>query len=276
MKTKRSEPIKFVVTNKDEIKVYDLQSFSNTVKHFELEQGTFIEIAWLTNDSDSIVTRPVYAKNDPEFKKIKELIISKFPTRQDFLNKYATKQVSLHNEMKYNDDFIKSINNPTEEMKLEVVKLNWRAIKHIANPSEEIQLEAVKQNGLAIQYLNNPTKEVQLEALKQNIDVIQYIKNPTEEMQLAAVVSNSSLIQYIENPSEALQLVAVNKDGDAIKYIKNPSEKLKLKAFESKILSETRKKYDLDIFGIFEEDVDHIKSLLDDPTFLTLSKKENS
>jgi hypothetical protein len=75
--------------------------------------------------------------NSIVFKKVRESILSMYPTRKDFLNKYMT-----------------------EEVQLRMVKKNGFNIYYIDNPSEVVQLEAVKQHPLVIDYIKNPAQKV--------------------------------------------------------------------------------------------------------------------
>lgn len=120
--------------------------------------------------------------------------------------------------------------NPTEKIQMLAVKKNGSLIKHITQPSERVQSEAVKNYTPAIKYIKNPTEAVQLLAISQDAELIEYIENPTEDAQLSSVLKNKSLIKYIKNPTEKTQLIAVTIDPFAIKYITEPTEKVQLRS----------------------------------------------
>ena len=126
----------FLVTDKGEIKVYDMLSHSKTVEHYKLKPETYREAEWIGNESGWLSVR--YLDTDSiVFKKAYESIINMFPTRQDFLDKYFT-----------------------DEVQLNMVKQSPYVIQYIKNPSEAVQLEAVQKNDWAIEYIKNPTQKV--------------------------------------------------------------------------------------------------------------------
>ena len=130
---------------------------------------------------------------------------------------------------------IKDINNPSEKLKLFVVKQDGYSIQYIDSPSEEVQLAAVTQNGFAIQFIENPSEQVKLVAVTKNGHTIRFIENPSEEVQLAAVANDAYSILYIKNPSEKVQLAAVQRSIYAIEYIKNPSEQVQLAVVQKNV-----------------------------------------
>ena len=72
-----------------------------------------------------------------------------------------------------------SLNEQSEEVQLEMVRMDGSYIQYIDNPSEQVQLETVKKYGNNIEYIENPSEQVQLEAVRQNGNAIQYINNPS-------------------------------------------------------------------------------------------------
>ena len=67
---------------------------------------------------------------------------------------------TLDKQVYNNGELIKFIDNPSEELQLEVVKKNGYSIKFIENPSERVQLAAVEKDPYSIQYIQNPTEKV--------------------------------------------------------------------------------------------------------------------
>ena len=192
----------FLITNTGEIKVYDMLSHSNTTEHFKLKPETYREVEWIANNPEFLTVR--YLDTDSiVFKKARESILSMYPTRKDFLNKYFT-----------------------EEVQLNMVKQTSFAIQYIDNPSKAVQLAAVKQDCYTIEYIKNPTQKVKLVAVKQHGCAIRHIKNPSEKIQLAAIQEDFSAVQFIDNLSEEMQLAAVKKSVIALRFIKNPTQKV--------------------------------------------------
>lgn len=95
---------------------------------------------------------------------------------------------------------IKYIENPSEELQLMAIELNYNVYKYINNPTKEVSaLFAVSKNPYNIQYISNPSERVQLAAVKQKGDSIQFIKEPTNDVQLESLKSDISNCNYIEN-----------------------------------------------------------------------------
>jgi hypothetical protein len=127
----------FLVTDKGEIKVFDMLSHDNTAEHFKLEPETYREAEWTTNNPKSL-TITIRDTDSIIFKKARESILNMFPTRQVFLDKYFTKKLQLL-----------------------MVKKNCWDIQYIDDPSETIQLAAVKENSYTLEYIENPTQKVE-------------------------------------------------------------------------------------------------------------------
>ena len=134
------------------------------------------------------------------------------------------------NAVKVNPYTIQYLKSPSEVVQLEAVKNSGHVIDYIKNPSEAVQLQAIRQNLSAIRYIADPSEAMQLQVIRENELAIQYIDKPSEAVQLQAVKENGFVIQYIQNPSETVQLEAVKQNGSAIEYIENPSEAVQLQA----------------------------------------------
>ena len=87
----------------------------------------------------------------------------------------------------------------------DMVIISPNYIKYIENPSEQVQLVAVQEDGHSIQYIQNPSEQAQLAAVNQNGNSIQFIQNPSEQVQLAAVQEDGYSIKYIENPTDKVK-----------------------------------------------------------------------
>lgn len=147
--------------------------------------------------------------------------------------------------IKKNPWYINSIENPSEDVQLALVKCAPGLIGEINtdNPSEAVQIAALQsakedkdyvgQVMHEIQRRFQPSEKVKWLAVKISPDAIEYIDNPSEELLQYAIQHGSvGAIKHIDNPPEEMQLAAVNKRGDFISYIKNPSEKVKWTAIK--------------------------------------------
>ena len=127
----------FVITDKGKILVHDMLSHAETAKVFKLIPDTYREVEWVKNDNGESLTVRFLDTDSIIFKKAKDSILSHYPNRSNFLDKFFTKAVQLT-----------------------AVKQYGNAIEYITNPSEAVQLAAVKQYGCAINYIKNPSEAV--------------------------------------------------------------------------------------------------------------------
>jgi hypothetical protein len=79
-------------------------------------------------------------------------------------------------------ELIGFIDNPSEELRLVVVKKRPSSIKYIQNPTEEVGLAVVEKDPYSIKYIQNPTERVQLTAVEKDPRSIQFIKKPTQRV----------------------------------------------------------------------------------------------
>lgn len=130
--------------------------------------------------------------------------------------------------IKKNGESIRSVVNPSEEMRIAAIKQNGNNIKYLDMPNENEQLEAIKQNIHSLQYINNQFETVQLTAIKLNKEAIFHLKNPSENVLIEAIKNDKYSFMYLSRYSNTkVQFEAVKQDGELIKYIKNPSEDIK-------------------------------------------------
>jgi hypothetical protein len=161
------------------------------------------------------------------------------------------------------------INNPSEDLLLQIVRNDGWAISELINNgfnvSKKVLLAAVNSKPAAIEAIQNPDEDVQLMAVDTDPFAIMFITpqhsitprvlelyksktyedytfpidiksigNPTEEQQLEALIMNPWTIKDIINkgikPSEAVQIRALEGDPSLIRFIKNPSENVQLTA----------------------------------------------
>ena len=69
-------------------------------------------------------------------------------------------EYSLDKQVYNMGELIQFIPNPSEKLKLAVVKKNGWAIKYIQNPSEKVQLAAIRRNSYSIRFIQNPSERV--------------------------------------------------------------------------------------------------------------------
>ncbi|CDI49440.1 hypothetical protein [Clostridium tetani] len=100
--------------------------------------------------------------------------------------------------------YIKSVENPTEEMCIYAVKKDADAIKYIKNPSNEIIILAVKKDWSYIKHIKNPSFEVQLKAVKAREQAMIYIKELTEEKVRSFLKVNFKVVKYLNKDYEDL------------------------------------------------------------------------
>ncbi|MGL4798600.1 MAG: hypothetical protein ACRCWY_04235 [Cellulosilyticaceae bacterium] len=122
-----------------------------------------------------------------------------------------------------NPSVIKTIPNPTDEMKRLAVTNNGLTLQYIKNPTPEIERLALENNRRAIRFIQEPTEEMMCMALEGGWALLQDMKAPTEKVVRQALEQSGWAIQYVKEPSEEMQLLAVEKNEDAIRYIKTPS-----------------------------------------------------
>ena len=91
-------------------------------------------------------------------------------------------ELTLLKKVKKNPNYIKFINNPSEELQIQAVKEIGYTIKYISDPSLEIQRKAIIQNPYAIEYFEEPCEEIQLLAINIAPKCYKCIKNPTEKV----------------------------------------------------------------------------------------------
>lgn len=159
---------------------------------------------------------------------------------------YSKGYVQVLDHFRFNPNYIRFVENPSERLKEFVLKIDGYALEYIKNPSLELQLIAVRQHGGSIQFIENPSHEVQIEAVKQSGHAIAYIKNQTplfielalkydpgtfrhfhvqeESHQLRAISHKPALFEYAKNPSEKVKNLALALDGRNISFVENPTK----------------------------------------------------
>ena len=109
------------------------------------------------------------------------------------------------------------LNNLNDFYKIFIlVNINYIYITYMSNPSDVVKIAVLKEAGHMITHIKNPSEELQLIAVKQNANAIKFIKDPSEKIQLVAVKKDGRLIRFIKNPSEKVQLAAIKENENAI------------------------------------------------------------
>jgi hypothetical protein len=143
---------------------------------------------------------------------------------------------------------IRYIENPTEAMKLAVVKTDPNEIRSIKNPSEEVQLAAVNKNAHCIYLIKDPCEKAQIKAVRYNFLYIDGIKNPTKKVKLIVISKSisrkdytiSNLLHYVKSEqyqhaySISLKLQECGVNWPELETIKN-SAKFELERKEQKL-----------------------------------------
>lgn len=102
--------------------------------------------------------------------------------------------------------YFRYIENPTEEMCLEFIRLAPSNLRYICQPTDEMKFLAVSANGWAIIYIEEQTEELCLLAVdnmtyKDGDDPILYfIKIQTLEICMIAINKNARNIKYVKDP----------------------------------------------------------------------------
>lgn len=98
----------------------------------------------------------------------------------------------------------------TEDIKWALIKSKCsRNFRLIENPSEDMCMEAIKLNPSVIRFIENPSEDVCMEAINLNPNAIMWMKNQTDAMKMLAVSLNGSAIRFIKDQSEDLCYLAI-------------------------------------------------------------------
>ena len=114
-----------------------------------------------------------------------------------------------------------------EEYLIKLVSKDGYKLRSIKNPSEEVKKAAVHNEPKVIQFIKNPSEEVQVIAVAKWAPVLVYIENPSEQIQILAIKKYPSTIKFIKNPTEEAQLLAIRRDPYSFKLIEDPTQKVK-------------------------------------------------
>lgn len=118
----------------------------------------------------------------------------------------------------------------TEELCLNIVKMQGNLLKLIANPTEEICLAAICKDNSAYLDIENPSEEASIAYVVDNGYNLRNIKpeNQTENVVLIAVTQNVLAIEYAEVQSEEICIAACSTNINVLKHCKIRTPKLLL------------------------------------------------
>ena len=143
--------------------------------------------------------------------------------------KFVTNPDLLKAAIRADWKIVRKIDNASDELWAEAVRVNADALKYVRDPGEAVLVAAVERDWTYLQEIEHPTALVVESAVKQDYRAFEYvsIKNRTEAVQMAAVRTDPRCIQYLQRASEKVQMEAVRKDKGVFTLIKNPSEAVK-------------------------------------------------
>lgn len=109
----------------------------------------------------------------------------------------------LKNVSSYNEIYMNQINNSSDEIKMREINTSDENIfKYLINPSEQVKLYAINIDWKNIMYINNPSIEIQRIIVRTHGYLIMYIDNPSEEIQLLAIQKSLDAFVHIKNPCQ--------------------------------------------------------------------------
>ena len=143
--------------------------------------------------------------------------------------KFVTNPELLKAAVRSDWKIVKKIDNASDELWAEAVRVNVDALKFVRHPGEAVLMAAVERDWTYLQEIEHPTAAIVVAAVKQDYRAFEYvsIKNRTEAVQLAAVRTDPRCIQYLQRASERVQMEAVRNNKDVFHLIKNPAEAVK-------------------------------------------------
>jgi len=143
--------------------------------------------------------------------------------------KFVTNPDLLKAAVRADWKIVRKIENASDELWAEAVRVSPEAAKFIRNPGEKVLIAMIERDWRYLQEIERPTIAMVMSAVKQDYHAFDYvsIRLRTEPMQLAAVRTDWHCIQYLQRASENVQMEAVRQSKDAFKLIKNPTPAVK-------------------------------------------------
>ena len=143
--------------------------------------------------------------------------------------KFVTNPDLLKAAVRADWKIVRKIENASDDLWAEAVRVSADAAKFIRNPGEKVLIAMIERDWRYLQEIERPTVAMVIAAVKQDYHAFDYvsIRLCTEPMQLAAVRTDYRCIQYLQRASEKVQMEAVKISKDAFKLIKNPTPAVK-------------------------------------------------
>lgn len=125
----------------------------------------------------------------------------------------------------------------TEELQLELVKINYQYVRHFNKPAESVIKMILENKPDAIAYIRNlkdiPNINNMLMGILINDPlIIRSIPEPTIEMMEIAIKNDPYYIKYIQNPPDTIMKLALDRNPDVFYIMKNPSDEIKIYALQ--------------------------------------------
>ncbi len=146
----------------------------------------------------------IYFINKDNLKMVEKLLDKYWNKRHKLSEKLQLILAKYNNEhsFKYNHMILQS--NPTNEVKLELLKRTPSFLNNFKNQTEEMQIVAVKSDYKVIRDISNPSYNVQLEAINTNPEAIRYIHSP--HLKISLLVN-----KYVRFDNVPLNMTLENK-----------------------------------------------------------------
>lgn len=143
--------------------------------------------------------------------------------------KFVTNPALLKVAVRADWKIVRKIENASDDLWAEAVRVSADAAKFIRNPGEKVLIAMIERDWRYLQEIERPSVAMVMAAVKQDYHAFDYvsIRLRTETMQLAAVRTDWHCIQYLQRASENVQMEAVRQSKDALKLIKNPAPAVK-------------------------------------------------
>ncbi len=143
--------------------------------------------------------------------------------------KFVTNPALLKAAVRADWKIVRKIENASDDLWAEAVRVSADAAKFIRNPGEKVLIAMIERDWRYLQEIERPSVAMVMAAVKQDYHAFDYvsIRLRTEAMQLAAVRADWHCIQYLQRASENVQMEAVRQSKDALKLIKNPAPAVK-------------------------------------------------
>jgi hypothetical protein len=142
------------------------------------------------------------------------------------LKEYKTRSIADYNLERFHEKLLrKGYDTPLIQLDI-LINMGVLGLEKLDEASDDIKKQVLKINGRAIKYISSPSAELIDVAIQSNGSSLEFIENPTEAMQLEAVKSNPFALKYIEHQTEAMKKIAMESEWILLvhRYFKNPTK----------------------------------------------------